>query len=581
MAEVETALQLQAVEASHYLESRFETQLAILETIAARPEMKGMDWRQQRPILQTEIQRLPEFLSFGVVDRNGTARYDDGSTAQLGDRDYIIKALGGKSAVSDVIISRVTNSMVLMYAVPIKNNGQVVGVLIGRRDASALSEITDRLGFGDHGWAHVLGVDGTVYAHPNRSYVLEQRSIFADTGLATVGRALRQLGWGKTGVVRYSLDDEVRLTGLAPVASTGWMIGIGALESDVLANVNRFQSFLLWVSLIFISLGIAIAITLGRQIAHPLQQTQLVIEGVAGGDLTKTVTVRSQDEVGKVAAALNTTIDSIRRIIAMVTNTTDELANASAQMAAASQEVSASVEEVASTTNEFSSTLETMNDNAQSVSQVVQEISSQAAEGETAIYDIVNQMGSLRDNTQQLAEEVPNLGALSGEIGNIVEMISALAEQTNLLALNAAIEAARAGEHGRGFAVVAEEVRKLAEQAASSTGEITSLIGQIQGVIDSTVTGMKEGASQTEKALDTVNRSGKILHGILEAVNGIVEQVQGISSSLEQINVGGHEIASATEEQAASMAQVASSAQTLTDLGSQLQELVEHFKLEG
>ena len=81
------------------------------------------------------------------------------------------KAFQGQSVISDLLINRVTNSLVLMYAVPIKNNGRVVGVLIARRDGAVLSEITDDFGFGDSGWAFVLNDQGTFVAHPNRDYV--------------------------------------------------------------------------------------------------------------------------------------------------------------------------------------------------------------------------------------------------------------------------------------------------------------------------------------------------------------------------------------------------------------------------
>lgn len=581
LAEIEHALIMQAEEASRYLESRFEVQLTLLEAIAERPEIKNMDWKEQQSIILAEAKRLSQFLALGVVDRNGLARYSDGSTAELGDRDHIIKALAGKPVVSDLITSRIDNSLVLMYAVPIKNNGQVVGVLVGRQDGTMLSDVTDRLGYGDNGWAYIFHQDGTVYAHPDRNYILDHANIFTETGiLANVGRAVRELGVGNTGAVGFTLNNTARLSGLAPIPSTGWVIGVVALESDVLENVNQLRIFLILISVALFVLGIIAAIVIAKQIAHPLQEVQKVVESIADGDLTITAQVKSRDEVGKVAEALNATIVSVSKAMGLVSNATDELAGTSQQMAAASQEVSASIEEVASTTNQFSSALDMMNSNAQSMGETVQNISHQAAQGENAIEDIVKQMNGLHDNTQNMSGNIAKLGTLSNEIGKIVAVISAIADQTNLLALNAAIEAARAGEHGRGFAVVADEVRKLAEQSSAATSEITSLISQIQDGISSTVSGMDNSTNQTAQAMDSVNESGQILRSILRAVEGIVGQVQEISAGIEETNSGGHEIASATEEQAASIQQVASSAQDLTDMGLKLQELVRHFKLQ-
>ena len=583
MEEVERALLMQAKQASEYIESRFEVQLSVLEAIAARPEITSMDWETQRAVLQSEVQRLPQFLEIAIVGRDGIARYRDGTTANLGDRSYVIAALQGKNAISDLIVSRVTNSVVLMYAVPIRNNGQVVGVLIGRRDGTALSDVTDSLGFGAHGWAYVVGGNGALLAYPDRQMVLDQVNIFSDTGvLSKAGKALKDFGLGKQGVVRYSLDDgAARLVGLAPISTTGWTIAVGAMESDVLTNVYVLRTLLMGLSVLFILLGVIMAVLMGRLVARPLRQVQEVIEVVADGDLTKQVQLKARDEVGRMAIAVNRTVESMHKAMTMVQSATMELAGTSEEMAAASQEISASVEEVASTTNQFASTLDGLNANAQEVSNTVQDVSQRVVLGEQALVEIVEQVTELRNNTQTLAQEVVDLGSLSGQIGNIVNVISAIAEQTNLLALNAAIEAARAGDHGRGFAVVADEVRTLAEQSAKATAEITSLIHKIQDGISKTVTGMNVGAGNAEKALSSVSESGRILRSILEAIENTVAQVQEISSGLTQINNNGHEIASATEEQAASMEQIASSAQNLTDMGARLTELVKQFKLQA
>lgn len=580
--QVEMALIMQAQEAAEYLESRFEVQLTALETIAARPEIASMNWSLQRQILESEHERLGLYQAIGVVDPSGFAQYTDGSSMNLADRDHIIRALQGQSVVSDVLASRIDNSLVLMYAVPIKNNGKIVGALVGRRDGAALNDITDRLGFGETGWALVVNSDGTIFAHPNRDYVLERRNMFTDTGnLAEAGEAVRALGVGNTGVVRYNLDGAQRLIAYTPVPSTTWMIGVGAMEKDVLADVFALRNFSIVVTLMFVALGVVVAILLARQIANPLRRVQEVIQAAANGDLTARVKVTSGDEIGAVAQAVNQTMESMAEVLGLTSDTTAKLNNTSERLAATSQEISASVEEVASTTNEFSGTLDCMNTNAQMMNERVQGVSKQAADGTKAIDDIVQQMQALRDNNERMASDVSNLGSLSDEIGDIVHTISAIAEQTNLLALNAAIEAARAGDHGRGFAVVADEVRKLAEQSSKATTDIELLIGQIQSGITAAVSGMSEGSTQTETTLSSVSQSSKVLNEILQAVEEIDHQVNEFSTGLGQINLGGHEIASASEEQAASMQEVATSAQDLMDLAARLNEIIQHFKLSN
>ncbi|MDF2893066.1 MAG: methyl-accepting chemotaxis protein, partial [Clostridia bacterium] len=171
--EAEHSLALLAVDAAKLTQSRLETQKKALEMIAGRADIQGMDWEQQQPILQRQLKKT-SFLDIAVVQLDGTAQYSDGSTSQLGDREYVKKAFNGEINVSDLLVSKVTNSVVLMYAAPIEKDGKVVGALIGRGDGNALSEITDDAGYGDGGYAYIINKKGTLVAHPDREKVLNQ-----------------------------------------------------------------------------------------------------------------------------------------------------------------------------------------------------------------------------------------------------------------------------------------------------------------------------------------------------------------------------------------------------------------------
>ena len=544
LREVERALQMQAVKAGEFIESRFETQLAILNVLAERSEMKSMNWELQRSVLQEGALEIGGFLAFGVVSPDGTTRYPDGSTANLGDRDYVKRAFQGQPNVSDVIVSRVTNSLVLMYAVPIRNGSEVVGVLIGRRDASALSDITDQLGFGEDGWAYIIGSDGTVFAFPERELVFNQENIFSTTSpYCAAGKAIQEMGLNQVGVVRYRLEDGAeRVVGIAPIASTGWTIAVGALEQAVLKNVYTLRNRQIAVSLFLMAIGLGLSIIVARRIATPLKRIQTLVGAVASGDLTTTLEIASADEVGQVSRALNTTIASIRDAIALVAQTTTELAATSETLAATTEEVSASVDAVAATANQFSTTLDQVSTNAQRVNEAAAHVKGQASRGQGALAEILEHMEELHENTKKMAGDVQGLSSLSGEITEIVHMIAAIADQTNLLALNAAIEAARAGEQGRGFSVVAEEVRMLAEQSARATTRIADLISEIQKGIGHTVSSMHEESEMTVQALKHVNEGTQILAQILEAVEEMVIQVQDITTGLSQLNLGARKL---------------------------------------
>ena len=579
--QVEQALLMQAEESAHYVESRITIHLSTLEAIAARPEIQSMDWTLQQPVLQSELERLGIYEALSVVYPNGDAMHEDGTVGNEGDRDYVQRAFSGTATVSDLIVNRATGTVVFGIAAPIKVDDQVVGVLMARASAVSLSEITARLTFGESGAAFIVSRDGTILAGPVREYVLEQRNVFTDTAeLAPIGEAIRELGVGNVGVVRYPYLDDTVITALAPMPQTGWMIGIGALESEVLSDVYDLMRYMAVISLGFLAVGIIVSVIVSRRIAAPLIQQKTVVGGIADGDFTQTVPVKTSDEVGALGRALNQTVESMRHALGLTSDTTDRVKITSEELAAAAEEVSASIEEVASVTNQFSSSLDDMNNNAQRMNTKVQEISKQVTDGTEAIVNITGQMNSLRDNIQRMALEVGELGTLSKQIGNIAGMIEDIAEQTNLLALNAAIEAARAGEHGRGFAVVAEEVRKLAEQSSEATTEIGTLITQIQARISSAVADMSQGSNQADQAIAQVHESSDLLNSILGVVEEIMTQITEFSGALKQLNVGGHEVASATGQQAAAIEKVAGSAQELTEICSKLRMIVDRFKLE-
>ena len=408
--QVEQALLMQAQESAHYVESRIAIHLSTLEAIAARSEIQSMDWSVQQPVLQSELQRLGRYEALSVVYPNGDAMHDDGTVVNVGDRDYVQRAFAGASTMSDLIVNRATGTVVFGLVVPIKVDNQVVGVLMARVDAFALSEITDRLTFGGSGSAFVVSRDGAVLAGPVREYLLQQRNVFTDTAeLAPIGRAIREVGVGHTGIARYDYMGDILIAGFAPMPQTGWMIGIGALESEVTQDVRQLMHSVILISIGFVAAGIVVSILVARKIASP-DPAESCGGGIAQGDFTQTVPVKTRDEVGVLGRALNQTVESMRHALGLTSETTDRVKSTSEELAAAAQEVSASIEQVASVTNEFSSTLDNLNSNAQKMNDRVQVISKQVTDGTSAIETITVQMNALRDSIQRMVLKWASLG---------------------------------------------------------------------------------------------------------------------------------------------------------------------------
>jgi len=375
------------------------------------------------------------------------------------------------------------------------------------------------------------------------------------------------------------------------------------------------------ISLMAAILGIILGIIITRKIRDPLIIMVTETNKFAAGDWQKAIHVNSRDEIGELAAALNTMRNNTIKLILEINGSAEQLAASSEELTAsaeqsaqASSQVAGSISEVATgaeqqihVIHETTSVVEQMSTGIQQVAtntNLVAGKSAQAAEtaktGGKSVEKAVSQMKNIEQTVNNSAQVVTKLGERSKEIGEIVDTISGIAGQTNLLALNAAIEAARAGEQGRGFAVVAEEVRKLAEQSQDAAKKIATLISEIQGDTDKAVVAMSEGTREVKIGTEVVTTAGQAFGEITILVTEVSNQVKEISNAVQQMASGSQRIVSsvkqidglskktageaqtvsaATEEQSASMEEISSSSQSLAKMAQDLQEAVSKFRV--
>ncbi|MGE4442799.1 MAG: methyl-accepting chemotaxis protein [Desulfomicrobium sp.] len=613
LSQVQENIQLMAQDGARLVRSRLDFYLMGLEGIANRDVIRSMNWDRQLLTLERETERM-KYLGMGVIDADGQARYPDGSTADLKDREYFKDAMAGKSVLSNVIISRVTNSPVIILATPIRGfAGDVKAVLLARLDATMLSEITDNIKYGDTGYSYIIDNKGVLIAHGNRQFVLDQRNFVEegkkDPQYASLGAMFQRMMKGEIGFDQYPFMGSDRFFGFAPVENTGWSIAVGAMQDDVLAEVYRMGWMIGLASMAFFAVGIAIALLISRAILLPVRNCVDLLRDISEGegDLTKRLPVESTDEIGQLAQYFNTFVEKLQRIIAEISGNAQTVASSATELSAVSKQTTQSAQSLSSKTSTVAAAAEEMSANITSVAAGMEQATTNLASVSAATEEMTSTIGEIAGNTERArgttdsaARQVDNfagvlreLGVSAQEIGKVTDTISAISSQTNLLALNATIEAARAGEAGRGFAVVANEIKELALKTAEATNDIRTKINGIQSATGSAVGDI----GQIVKVIGDVNEIVTTIAAAIEEQSAVTREVATnigqATTGVQDASMRSSEMSGVSRDIAQDItavdaitgdirsggAQVQTSAEELSKLAEQLKGLVGQFRI--
>jgi len=313
------------------------------------------------------------------------------------------------------------------------------------------------------------------------------------------------------------------------------------------------RNVLLAVAALAIVVAVGGALWVSMIVARGLRQVSMALGAVATGDLTRTLTVKSNDEIKDLIDTTNQMVERLRIVMGDASAAADNVAGGSQELSASSEQVSQGATEQAAAAEEASASMEEMAAN-------IKQNADNAAQTEKIA----------RQSSQDAEASGVAVGRAVGAMRTIAEkigIVQEIARQTDLLALNAAVEAARAGEHGRGFAVVASEVRKLAERSQTAAAEISAVSGD-------TLQAAAQAGEMLTKLVPDIRRTAELVAEISAACR---EQDIGAS----QINQALQQLDQVTQQNASASEQITSTAEELAGQAEELQQSIAFFRVEN
>ena len=592
--QVEQTLPQVAGQGARIVTERINAVLGTLEAVANMDRIKDANnpWADKNTILQDEKIRSGHLtMIFAGID--GSSISTAGLAVNIKDREYFQKAIAGNRTISDPLISKEDGSMIIIFAVPIKKDGEIVGVLAAARDSNNISALTNGITFGKSGKAFMINKKGIKVAHSNPELVKNRdndlENISQDSTLESLVHLEKQMIEGKTGGGEYEYKGVTKDLGFAPVEGTDWSLAVAAPRAEVFAGLKTMGMSILVASILFLLLGLGLGYLIARLFANPIVLASEHLRNISTGDFTREIPkefLKNKDELGILAKAIDTMQRSVKEVVQGVIKesenvalavlatekTVTELITQIGDVSATTEQLSAGMEETAASSEEMTAT-------ASEIERAVESIALKAQQGAVSAREISKRASGLKQSavaselsaqniyvtTQDKLRKAMQDSKSVDQINVLSDVILQITSQTNLLALNAAIEAARAGETGRGFAVVAEEIRKLAESSKEAVNEIQ----KIAKIVVTSVGNLSESSASVLDFIDKqVTKDYKLMVEVSDQYNldaGFVDELvndfsttaEELSASIQQMTRVIEEIAVAANEGAGAATNIA------------------------
>lgn len=392
------------------------------------------------------------------------------------------------------------------------------------------------------------------------------------------------------------------MTVFKEVNGTNWLLVSYVPTRVVLADLVGLRNLMIIFSIISILVLCVLIERVTHVVIRPVKEMTRVITSMASGDFTVSMKVKGNDEIAVMGRSVEHFIASMKEMIRQMGHVSDRLEkqagsskNVSGEMNSAANIQSQSMTELNATVDQLSVSVNEIAQNATQLAGVVADTKEDSdkvedkmrttvevsEKGKADMESVGNALHNIEISIHNLEEAVNKVGTASGEIVDIIKLIGDIAEETNLLSLNASIEAARAGEAGRGFAVVASQIGVLAKNSADSVAHITSLINEINGLVDDAVKQAGSSASDIESSAELIHTAVDTFDQIFQNIQETSHLIEGVVEKINQVDQVATNVAAISEEQAASSDEILATSESMLQQAKSISKNSEQVEAEA
>lgn len=544
------------------------------------------------------------FTSGNLLDKKGVSIKDG---TDFSDRDYVKAALNGKTNISDVTLSKYTNTYGISIAAPLISSGRIIGVVYYRADVDFMNDIVKHISVGQGSYAYILDENNNVIAHKNEKYIMN------DKYKEMIPKDIKNCISSQNGSMTCAYGGDKYICGYSKIDKTAnWRVVIESPESAYNSDILRFVKKLVISDIIALIAAIIVALIIARVISRPIVRVKNLLSALAQGDLSVQLNdTKNKDELGilqnsavslnrmlsdmltqsgdvlsKMAAYDLTSEDmreypgkfnelaaSINSIKAILSNMILNIQNSSVNVDGGSKQLAEAASMLSEGTMAQASSLQKLVTDVENVAQNINANSDKTIFVNESLGNLDSEIKDGNQKMQELSNVVRTVEEMSEDIKKIVNTIDGIAFQTNILALNASVEAARAGESGRGFAVVAQEIGTLATKSSDASKKTAELIEKCIKGIESA----KEYADITSDSLaKIVSDSNNIANAFDEMSKANEIQAKNANDIRNEIE----NISQVVQSNTATAQQTAASTEVLSEQAAALKDMTGRFKVD-